>query len=185
MQFTEGTLGRVFVLRLEDGDELKATLEGFAREHGIQHGYVNFLGAVMSGEVICGPETEQGRPVKPIARQVSQVHDLSAAGLIAPGEDEKPVLHLHGALGRGNEAMNGCLRGGMKTWLTGEAIVHEILGVNCHRVKEGETGLTVLAVTESTKSARQAAAVATTSTGPKKLDDRYSHVLHLFNVFPN
>ena len=32
MQYTEGRMGRVFVLRLEDGERLNDTLETFARE---------------------------------------------------------------------------------------------------------------------------------------------------------
>ena len=34
MQYTTGSLGRVFVLRLEHGDPMPRTLEDFAREKG-------------------------------------------------------------------------------------------------------------------------------------------------------
>ena len=44
MQYTEGRLGRVFVLRLEEGEVLNDTIENFAREQQISHGLAFFLG---------------------------------------------------------------------------------------------------------------------------------------------
>ena len=40
MKASEGRIGRVFMVRLEDGDELPGCLESFAAEKGIKHGQV-------------------------------------------------------------------------------------------------------------------------------------------------
>jgi len=65
-------------------------------------------------------------------------------GVLAPDEDGKPVLHIHGALGRSGQTMSGCLRPGVTTWLVGEVILYEILGVNVARVRDEESGFSFL-----------------------------------------
>jgi predicted DNA-binding protein with PD1-like motif len=65
-------------------------------------------------------------------------------GVLAPGEDGKPVLHIHGALGRSGQTMCGCLRPGVTTWLVGEVILYEILGAKAARVTDKESGFALL-----------------------------------------
>jgi predicted DNA-binding protein with PD1-like motif len=45
MQYQQGSLGRVFALRLEEGDRLPDTLEAFAKEQAIQAAMVIYVGA--------------------------------------------------------------------------------------------------------------------------------------------
>jgi predicted DNA-binding protein with PD1-like motif len=54
------------------------------------------------------------------------------------------MLHIHGALGRGGRTVSGCLRPGVRTWLTGEAVVTEILDSPASRAADAETGLALL-----------------------------------------
>ena len=49
---------------------------------------------------------------------IDGAHEVAAVGVIAPGEDGKPVLHIHGALGRSGKTTAGCLRPGVTTWLS-------------------------------------------------------------------
>lgn len=65
-------------------------------------------------------------------------------GVLAPNEDGKPVLHIHAALGRSGQTITGCLRYGVSTWLVGEAILYEIVGVKVARVKDKESGFELL-----------------------------------------
>ena len=71
-------------------------------------------------------------------------HEVMATGLLAPGPDGEPMLHIHGALGRGARTVAGCLRPGVMTWLTGEAVVTEILDSPAARVADADTGLALL-----------------------------------------
>jgi predicted DNA-binding protein with PD1-like motif len=64
--------------------------------------------------------------------------------VLAPGEDGKPILHIHAALGRSGQTMTGCLRQGVTTWLVAEAILIEILGANVARIKDKKSGFTLL-----------------------------------------
>jgi predicted DNA-binding protein with PD1-like motif len=77
---------------------------------------------------------------------VDGAHEVVGAGIIAPGEDGKPVLHIHGALGRSGQTMTGCLRPGVTTWLVGEAILYEVLGVDAARIRDKESGLVLLEI---------------------------------------
>ena len=67
-------------------------------------------------------------------------------GIIAPDGGGKPVLHIHAALGRGGRTLTGCLRPGVTTWLVGEAIIYEILGVDARRLFDEASGFNLLDV---------------------------------------
>jgi predicted DNA-binding protein with PD1-like motif len=53
-------------------------------------------------------------------------------------------LHIHAALGRAGQTLTGCLRRGVTTWLVGEVILYEILGVNVLRIQDKQSGFELL-----------------------------------------
>lgn len=127
MKAIEGRIGRVFILRLEHDDPLPGCIEKFAAEKGIRLGQVVFHGGIYKGNLVAGPrETGEQKPI-PIALPVSEAHESSAVGVLAPDEDGKPILHMHGSLGRAGQMMAGCFQKGMTVWLVGEAVLYEIL----------------------------------------------------------
>jgi predicted DNA-binding protein with PD1-like motif len=144
MKTSEGRIGRVFVIRLEDGDILPACIERFAAEHGVATGYALLLGGIGSGEVIVGPRDSSAMPPDPMALPIDGAHEVSGVGILAPGPDSKPTLHVHAALGRAGRTMTGCLRKGVKTWLVGEAILVEISGAQVRRVQDEKCGFALL-----------------------------------------
>ncbi|GAH05658.1 unnamed protein product [marine sediment metagenome] len=75
---------------------------------------------------------------------IDGAHEVVGVGVLAPGEDGKPVLHIHAALGRAGQTMTGCLRHGVTTWLVGEVILYEILGADVARVKDEQSGFELL-----------------------------------------
>jgi predicted DNA-binding protein with PD1-like motif len=75
---------------------------------------------------------------------VDSAHEVVGVGVLAPGEDSKPVLHIHAALGRSGHTMTGCLRPGVTTWLVGEVILYEILGTKAVRVMDKKSGIALL-----------------------------------------
>ena len=144
MKASEGKIGRVFVIRLEDGDVLPGCIERFAEEKGVSVGHVIVVGGIGGGEIVVGPRQSDQMPPDPMFLPVDGAHEVAAVGVLAPGEDGKPVLHIHGALGRSGQTITGCLRRGAKTWLVGEAILCEILGVNAMRVKDSKSNFALL-----------------------------------------
>jgi len=144
MKACEGRIGRVFVIRLEDGDVVPYCIERFARENGISVGHAILVGGVGGGDVVVGPRRSDGRPPEPMLLPVDGAHEVAGVGVLAPGEDGKPVLHIHAALGRAGRSMTGCLRSGVSTWLVGEVILYEILGTDVKRIRDEQSGFELL-----------------------------------------
>ena len=144
MKACEGQIGRIFVMRLEDGDMVPGCIERFAEEKGVSVGHVVLLGGIGDGEVIVGPRRSEERPPQPMSLPIDGVHEVVGVGVLAPGEDGKPALHIHAALGRSGKTLSGCLRLGVETWLVGESILYEIMGVDVARVQNEESGFALL-----------------------------------------
>ena len=68
MKATEGKIGRVFIMRLEDGDIIPDCIEKFAREKGISTGHAVIVGGVGSGQVVVGPRDSEKMPPDPMLR---------------------------------------------------------------------------------------------------------------------
>jgi predicted DNA-binding protein with PD1-like motif len=144
MKASEGKLGRVFVIRLEDGDVLPKCIEKFAEEKGISVGHVILVGGLREGQIVVGPRYSHKMPPEPMLLPIDGAHEVAGVGVLAPGEDGKPALHIHAALGRAGHTMTGCLRPGVTTWVVGEAILYEILGAKVARIKDKASGFALL-----------------------------------------
>jgi len=144
MKACEGQLGRVFVIRLEDGDVVPECIERFAEDNGVSVGHVILVGGIGDGEVVVGPRRSEERPPKPMLLPIDGAHEVVGVGVLAPGEDGKPILHIHAALGRSGQTTTGCLRPGVKVWLVGEVILYEIVGAKAARVRDAESGFNLL-----------------------------------------
>ena len=146
MKASEGRVGRVFVIRLDDGDVVPGCIERFAQEKGISVGHVILVGGIGEGEIVVGPRRSEERPPQPMLLPIDSAHEVLGVVVIAPGEDGKPVLHIHAALGRSGQTMSGCLRPGVTTWLVGEVILYEITGAEVARIRDEESGFALLEV---------------------------------------
>ncbi|MDD4859578.1 MAG: DNA-binding protein [Dehalococcoidales bacterium] len=146
MKATEGKIGRVFVLRLEDGDMIPACIEEFAASKGIKTGHVVLVGGIGEGQLVVGPRHSAEMPPEPMLLPVDGAHEAVANGVLAPDASGKPILHIHGALGRSGQTIAGCLRHGVKTWLVAEAVIYEIVGAKAARKKDKASGFTLLEV---------------------------------------
>jgi predicted DNA-binding protein with PD1-like motif len=144
MKASEGRIGRVFVIRLEDGDVVPDCIERFAAKKGISVGHVILIGGIGGGEVVVGPRDSEERPPEPMLLPVDGAHEVVGVGIIAPDKKGKPVLHIHAALGRSGQTLTGCLRPGVKTWLVGEAIIYEITGTKATRLPDKESGFDLM-----------------------------------------
>ena len=152
MKASVGHIGRVFVIRLEDGDVVPECIERFAMENGVSVGQVVMVGGIGEGQVVVGPRRSEERPPDPMLLPVDGAQEVVGVGVLAPGQDGKPVLHIHAALGRSGQTMTGCLRPGVITWLVGEVILYEIVDAKATRVKDKVSGLALLEPGASTES---------------------------------
>jgi len=144
MKYSEGKIGRVFIIRLEDGDKLPACIEKFALEHNIKAGLELLIGGIGSGDLVVGPRKNTMMPPDPMVLPIDGVHEVVGVGVLALDKKGKPSLHIHAALGRAGRTMTGCLRLGVKTWLVGEVVLYEILGADVARLPDAESGFELL-----------------------------------------
>ncbi|MEW6387281.1 MAG: DUF296 domain-containing protein [Thermodesulfobacteriota bacterium] len=145
MQYGMGTLGRIFVLRLEDGERLPDTIEAFAQDQGIKEALVFYLGGAQDGSrLVVGPEPDRGEAIVPITYILQGIQEVAGVGTLFPNDAGAPVLHLHAATGREGKATVGCTRAGVEVWLVGEVVILEILGTAGCRRKDPQSGLELL-----------------------------------------
>lgn len=145
MKYSEGNIGRIFIIRLEDGDPLPESIETLAKEKDVKRGVCFLVGGVKSGgNIVSGPKQGDTIPVETINNILDGIHETVALGAIFPDEKGEPRLHMHAALGRDQETITGCIRLGIETWKVGEVILLEIINNNAQRRKEATTGFELL-----------------------------------------
>lgn len=145
MMYSEATQGRVFVIRLEDGDILHEAIEQFAKEKGIARAWLNVVGGADKGsQLVVGPEESRGFPVNPMTLNLYDTHEIVGTGTIFPDNFDNPVLHLHMACGREENTVTGCVRNGVKTWHVMEVILVELLDTEARRLPDKATGFNLL-----------------------------------------
>ena len=147
MQFTEVKMGRIFVLRLHDGDRLPDVLESFATEKNVSMALCFYLGgAKENSRVVVGPKDCYTVPPEPMVTLLQGVHEACGVGTIFADEEGKPKLHMHTSFGRSESTVTGCVRMGVEVWRIGEVVMLELTGATAQRAKDKETGFEFLEV---------------------------------------
>ena len=145
MKYSEATPGRVFVIRLEEGDIIHESIEAFARKQGIRAaGLIALGGADDGGVLVVGPEDGRSTPVVPMTHLLDGVHEVAGVGTIFPNAEGQPVLHMHVAVGRGDGTAAGCIRMGLKVWRVLEVVLWELTGTTGLRRFDPATGFELL-----------------------------------------
>ncbi len=145
MRYSEARQGRIFVVRLEDGDVVHESLEALARTENIRAASITILGSLDEGSrLVVGPRHPRAAEVEPMSRAVTDVREVVGAGTLFPDERNNPVIHLHMACGREEHTLTGCIRLGVRVWHVMEAIVVELLDTRAVRRLDRATGFELL-----------------------------------------
>jgi predicted DNA-binding protein with PD1-like motif len=152
MNFTESKLGRVFVLRLHDEDQLPNILESFAEEQNVKSALCFFLGGAKdNSRVVVGPRKDNEIPPEPMVTLLKGVHEACGIGTIFVNEAGKPKLHMHVSFGRKEATVTGCVRLGVDVWRIGEVVIFELTGASAFRAFNKETGFEFLEVSKKSE----------------------------------
>jgi uncharacterized protein len=141
MHYSEGRLGRVFVLTIDDGEDFLAVTHEFIRNKAVQTGTILFLGALRQGRMVTGPE-ELVIPPEPHKVMFEGGWEMVGLGTIYPG-DAGPAIHYHASVGRAGHALTGCLREKAVTYIVAEAVVLEFTGLDIRRQPDEKTGVSL------------------------------------------
>jgi predicted DNA-binding protein with PD1-like motif len=145
MKYSQTRQGRVFILRLEDGEIVHQVIEQFAIEQKINAATLIILGGADDGSrLIVGPEEDRGLPLHPMERILKNVHEVSGTGTLFLDQDGFPLLHMHMACGREGTTTTGCIRAGVKVWHVMEVVLFELLDTTARRVVEKPLGIKLL-----------------------------------------
>lgn len=145
MRYSQARLGRIFVVRLEDGEILHEKIEELAMRENIRAAALIALGGADAGSgLVVGPRAGRARPIEPMQLLLEDVHEIAGVGTIFPDASGRPVLHMHAAAGRKSEARTGCVRAGVKVWHVTEVVVFELTGTEARRLREEASGFELL-----------------------------------------
>jgi len=145
MKYAEAKQGRIFVIRLEDGDILHECIESLAREKDIRAAALIAVGGADAGSrLIVGPEEGRATEIRPQELVLDEVHEVAGTGTLFPDEDGHPMIHMHLAAGRGDKTVTGCVREGVKVWHVLEVILIELLDTDAARKLDPKTGFKLL-----------------------------------------
>lgn len=142
MRYKQGSFGRVFVLKFEDGDDLLEEIKKFAVRERVKISTIMLLGGMRSAHIVVGPK-KAVIPPEPMWTEFSDGREILGCGTLF-WKDNEPSIHLHGAIGRGKETIVGCVRKDNMVYLVAEAVIAEIINMDARRVMDEQAGLALL-----------------------------------------
>ena len=142
MEYQVGRPGRVIVMRLSEGEDLYESIEAVAKKEDIRAAAVLITGGFRKANVVVGPKQEKPK-IEPNFKAFSGPGEVLGVGTIY-WNDEGPKMHMHTAIGKGNETLIGCPRDGTKIFLILEVTIIEIQGITATRKLDESTGFKLL-----------------------------------------
>lgn len=144
MEYTKGTIGRIFLLKFKDDDVLLDELAGLAKKEKIKSATCIFIGALKKGHLVTGPK----KPVIPPEPNWKQFRDGWEAMGVATIFTNKsgPQIHVHATMGQKDKMLTGCVRKDSKVFLVIEAVIFELKGVKATKDIDLKTGLNLLKI---------------------------------------
>lgn len=145
MKHSQAKPGRIFVIRLEDGDIVHEAIERFAREESIEAASLIVLGGADQGStLVVGPERGCTIPPVPMEHVLDNVHEVAGVGTLFPDGEGRPALHMHIACGRTASTITGCVRRGVRVWQVMEIVLFELIDSTAVRRLDPKTGFALL-----------------------------------------
>jgi len=131
MDYRKGSIGRVFVVRFDEGDLFLDGLLEIITNEKITNGWFHVLGGLREADVVIGPR-EPVMPPEPVWSEVRGARETIGTGSIF-WDGNEPKIHLHAALGNHGETLTACVRKGTKVYLVLEVVIFEIAGIQASR----------------------------------------------------
>lgn len=144
MKYTKGNIGRLFLLKFDDGDVLLKKIEELAKKEKIKAAAIVFIGALKKGNLAAGPK-KPVVPPQPYMIKFKDGWEVMGIGTIFSASSG-PQIHIHASMGQNRRVLTGCVRKDSKVFLVIEAIVFELKGIKAAKSIDPETGINLLKI---------------------------------------
>jgi len=145
MEYAVGKAGRVVSARLFEGENLYDSIESIAEKEKIKSAAVLITGGIRKADVVVGPKTETPK-IEANFKNFEGPGETFGVGTLYCDDTGKPKLHLHAGMGRGDNHIVGCPRGGASIFLILEVTIIEITGINAQRQTDPDSGFKLLRI---------------------------------------
>lgn len=131
MEYQAGTAGRIFYVRLDDGEDLHEGIKDLVTRENIRCAWFHIFGGLRSAGVVIGPR-EPVMPPDPVWQDVKDAREVIGTGTVFWDVDQ-PLIHLHAAMGHHGETLTGCVRKDSNVYLVIELMLVEVVGIDITR----------------------------------------------------
>jgi uncharacterized protein len=138
MEYQAGSSGRVFYIRLDDGDDVHRCIRDLVVREQVSCAWFQVFGGLKGAGVVTGPK-EPVMPPEPVWTTVTDAREILGVGSVFR-EGEEPLIHLHAAMGHHGETLTGCVRRDTTVYLVVEVLLMEVTGINVTRPWSAERG---------------------------------------------
>ena len=123
MDYRKGSIERIFVARIDHGEDLLNELNGLAAREDIRSAFFMILGAAGKAQLVTGPEEKSVPPVT-VWSAFDDVREIVGAGNIFL-ENGAPKIHLHAVAGSNRGLTMGCIRKEAEAFMVLEVFIIE------------------------------------------------------------
>ncbi len=124
MDYRKGSIGRLFVVRIDHNEDLLIELSKLALKENIKSAFFMMLGAAGSAQLVTGPK-EKAVPPDIMWSSFNDAREIIGAGNIF-WENSAPRIHLHAAAGNSKGMVMGCIRKAAEAFMVVEIFIIEI-----------------------------------------------------------
>lgn len=123
MDYRKGSIGRIFIVRVDHGEDLLKELTGLAVRENIRSAFFTIIGAAGRAQLVTGPKEKSVPPVT-VWDSFDDVREIVGAGNIFL-ENGSPKIHLHAVAGSCRGLTMGCIRKEVEAFMVLEVFIIE------------------------------------------------------------
>jgi predicted DNA-binding protein with PD1-like motif len=137
MDYRKGSIGRIFAVRIDHGEDVLGELLGLAVKEDIRSAFFMMLGAMGRADLVTGPKDKVVPPTI-VWSKFDDAREILGAGNIF-WENGAPKIHLHGAAGSSKGMTMGCIRKAAEAFMVLEVFIVE-MDIVAERVHDEKIG---------------------------------------------
>ncbi|VVB92557.1 Uncharacterised protein [uncultured archaeon] len=124
MDYRTGSIGRLFAVRIDHGEDVIEEICKLALKENINSAFFVMLGAMAGAELVTGPKEKVIPPIT-VWSAFDDAREIVGAGNIFR-ENGAPKVHLHGAAGSSRGMIMGCFRKKAEAFMVVEIFIMEM-----------------------------------------------------------